>query len=203
MSTDNSEFSLWPAIVYVSLALIFIALTIVLYWPLAKLAFLSDNSPVSWFSSAQLWALVVLAMRLNTERVLPVALGAWLTLAMLILAFDEQFMLHEHWKYGCIDWIDICQYRVITEMPMILIGVAGVYTAYRLHMILYHRNARLILWAAISIGAIAIGLDLFGGPQSLLFMEEGLEVVAEALFIGVLLGWRKPRNETGVAILSD
>lgn len=203
MSTDNSEFSMWPAILYLSISLTFIAVTIVLYWPLPKLAFLSDNSPVSWLSSAQLWALVLLAIRLNADRVLPVALGVWLSLAMLILAFDEQFMLHEHWKYGCINWMDICQYRMITEMPIMLIGIAGVYTAYRLHVILYSYRARLMLWMAICVGGFAIGLDLLGGPESLLFMEEGLEVVAEALFIGVLLGWRNLPNETGAAPRSD
>ena len=193
MSQASDEFSLLPALMYIFISLLFIAGSIAIYWPLPELAFLSDNSPLSWLSSAQLWALALLTLRLTTERVLPLVLGAWLSLGMVYMAFDEQFLWHEQWKYSCVDWLALCRYSIVTNLPLELIGIAGIFTAYRLHLTLSHKNAKRFLWAAMGVGGFAIWLDLVGGFEPLQPLEEGFEVLAEALFIAMLLGSHKPR----------
>lgn len=153
-------------------------------------AFRSDRSPVAWLSSAQLWATLVMAVRLAADGVLSRRLGAWLAAAMAWLAFDEQFMLHEIWKFRCADWTSLCQSQWITELPMLLVGVLGVVTGAWLHRVLSDARARLVLWAAIVCGLFALLVDQAGIPAVLVVYEEGLEVVAEALFLGLLLGLR-------------
>lgn len=166
-----------------------------LYWPVPEVAFMSDNSPVSWLSSAQLWAIALLSLRLAVDRSLPLSLGLWLSAAMVMLAFDEQFMLHEHWKYGCINWWNACRYRWLTEAPTLLVGLVGIASAVWLHLSLPSRMARMLLWFSLGTGGLAIVVDLFGWPHSLVRFEEGLEVIAESLFAGILLGIRaQPRT---------
>jgi hypothetical protein len=99
--------------------------------------------------------------------------------------------------------LTLCRYSIVTDIPLVLIGIAGIFAAYRLHHILYHQHARMFLWAAIVVGGIAIGLDLFGGASVFMTYEEGFEVLAEALFIGMLLGWRNPRAKTNDRNLPD
>jgi hypothetical protein len=161
-----------------------------MYWPNPEIAFLSDQSPVSWLSSAQLWAIALLALRLGADRTLPVAASMWLCAAMMVLAFDEQFMLHEHWKYGCAQWLDACQNRWVTELPIVLVGIVGAATLSWLYILLDARPARVLLACSLGIGILAIAVDLFRWPSILAPAEEGLEVLAEALFAGVMLGLR-------------
>ncbi len=146
------DYVLWPAICSLAVVTLFMAVAGVLYWPTPEVAFFSDNSPVSWLSSAQLWAIAVLALRLAADRTLPVRLGLWLSLAMVVLAFDEQFMLHEHWKYGCINWVDACRHHWVTELPIMLVGIVGAATAVRLHYSLGSQSARIVLWLSLSVG---------------------------------------------------
>jgi hypothetical protein len=108
------------------------------------------------------------------------------------MAFDEQFLLHEQWKYSCHEWWNACRYRWVTEAPTILVGVVGAATVLVLHGRLPSRPAQLLLWSALAVGGLALVLDLFGWPMPLAPYEEGLEVIAEALFTGVLLGWVAP-----------
>jgi hypothetical protein len=189
-TTRVSLYVLWPAVFCFTLAILFMLVAATLYWPVPEVAFMSDNSPVSWLSSAQLWAIALLSLRSAVDRSLPHSLGLWLSVAMIVLAFDEQFMLHEHWKYGCINWWDACRYRWVTEAPMLLVGMAGIATAVWLHFSLQSRAAHILLWCSLSVGGLAIAVDLSGWPRSLVRLEEGMEVIAESLFAGVLLGLR-------------
>ena len=159
-TTRVSPYLLWPAVCYFAVAMLFMLVAAMLYWPAPEVAFLSDNSPVSWLSSAQLWALALLSLRLTMERSLPFALGLWLCAAMIVLAFDEQFMLHELWKYGCLNWWDACRHRWATEAPMLLVGMAGMATAVWLHVALRSRTARILLWCSLAVAGLAIGVDL-------------------------------------------
>src|SRR5574343_385143 len=86
--------------------------------PAWERAFRSDASPVAWLSSALLLTLSITTLRLMGERALPPLLGAWLTLAFAVLALDEQFMLHELWKFRCHEWTTACQYSTVREAPM-------------------------------------------------------------------------------------
>ena len=179
----------WPALACLATSISFLAVAVFLYWPAPELAFVSDNTPVSWLSSAQLWALMLLSLRLTTDRTLPATVGLWLALAMAVLAFDEQFLFHEQWKYGCHQWWETCRSYWVTEAPIILVGCLGVITATILHSLLPSPQARTLLWSALAVGGLAISLDLFRWSDTLAPYEEGLEVLAEALFAGVLLGW--------------
>lgn len=152
---------------------------------------MSDNTAISWLSSAQLWAMAVLALRLTSERTLPALLGWWLALSMTVLACDEQFMLHEQWKYGCIDWLPACRYWVITELPMLSVAVFGVASIVWFACAIRSRAARTMLWASLLVGVFALWLDLFAGSLPLSPYEEGFECLAEALFVGVFLGLRQ------------
>ena len=171
-------------------ALAFMVVAVIWYWPTPEFAFLSDNSPVSWLSSAQLWSIALLTVRLGTDRSLPVSVSVWLGGAMIVLACDEQFMFHEHWKYGCHQWLPACGHRWGTELPIIAVGVVGAATMVWLHRLLPNRYARGWLWSSLAVGGLAIIVDLFNWPTPLVRAEEALEVLAEALFAGTLLGLR-------------
>ena len=184
-------------------AFFFMLVATVLYWPTPEIAFLSDNSPVSWLSSAQLWAIAVLSLRMSMDRSLPLATAAWLCAAMVFLACDEQFMLHEHWKYGCHQWIDACRYQWVTELPILMVGLFGTATMVWLHHLIASRAARTVLWSSLAVGVLAIAVDIFAWPTSLLRLEEALEVIAEALFTGFLLGVPSGVHSTNVSLRSN
>lgn len=161
-------------------------------------AFRSDNSPASWLSSALLLALCTTALRLTAERCLPWRLGVWLTLAFAVLAVDEQFMLHELWKFRCHEWTDACRWGAVREAPMLAVAVVGLFSLAWLHRALSHRSTRALLWAGFTVGLAAIGVDQWPEVQAhgdwlpelpawLATLEEALEVVAEALVLGALL----------------
>lgn len=188
MTSNVHGWRAWPGVVYLLSMTIFVTGAVVLYWPTPEFAFLSDQSPVSWLSSAQLWALALLALRLGMERVLPFGMAVWLGLAMVGLACDEQFMLHEQWKYGCAAWWSACRMDWVTELPTILVGGLGLLTLLALHRAMPPRPARILMWSGFAVGVVALALDLSGWGAALLRYEEGLEVVAEALFAAALLG---------------
>lgn len=195
---NSRAFNHWVAGFSVAGAVLFMALAAAWHWPTPELAFLSDNSPVSWLSSAQLWTIAILSLRLGVDRSLPVLTSAWMALASMLLAYDEQFMFHEHWKYGCHQWFDVCRnHHWMTEAPILVVAIAGAATVAHLHCLLRDRVWRLWLWSSLTVGGLAILVDPTGWPQSLAHMEEALEVVAEALFVGTLLGWREaiPTND--------
>lgn len=169
-----------------------------MYAPQWERAFRSDGSPVSWLSSALLLALSITALRMVGDRALPRRLGAWLALAFFVLALDEQFMLHELWKFRCHEWTDACRWAPVREAPMLAVAVVGLLTMAWLHRALWHPGTRAPLWAGLAVGWLAIGVDQWPEVQAhwprlpelpalLATLEEGLEVVAEALVLGALL----------------
>lgn len=175
---------------YLLMVVGFLAVAVAAYWPLPEAAFRSDNSPVSWLSSAQLWTASVLSLRLVSEGVLTRRLGGWLFVALAGLAFDEQFMFHEQWKFGCADWFSACRYAWVTELPMLSVGVLGLGTMVVLHRTVSDPRARVQLWSAYLMGAFALFIDLFSMQWLVGLYEEGFEVISEAIFMGILLGLR-------------
>lgn len=173
---------------YLTGVAVFVGAATALYWPTPEFAFQSDQSPVSWLSSAQLWAMAILSLRLLGERAIPAATAVWLFAAMVLLACDEQFMLHEQWKYGCPQWWSACATGWVRELPMILVGVIGMATVAHLHRVLNVPSARLLLWLALATGLFALGMDLLSWSEALARYEEGFEVAAEAFFAAALLG---------------
>ncbi|RMA59988.1 hypothetical protein C8C96_1002 [Acidovorax sp. 100] len=132
------------------------------------------------------------------DRALPQRLGTWLALSFFVLALDEQFMLHELWKFRCHEWTDACRWSAVREAPMLAVAVVGLLTMAWLHRALWHPGTRALLWAGLAVGWLAIGVDQWPEvqacwprlpdlPSLLATLEEGLEVVAEALVLGALL----------------
>jgi hypothetical protein len=177
-----------PGAVALAAALAFMAVAAAAYAPLPELAFRSDHSPVSWLSSAQLWGLALLSVQLGSQRLLPRALATWLALALLLLAFDEQFLWHEQWKHGCPLGPAWCAQGWLRELPMLLVGLFGAATAWWLQRSLPGGAARATLWAALAVGGLALVLDQTEAPAWLAPGEEAFEVLAEALFGAALLG---------------
>jgi hypothetical protein len=183
----SNIFSFLPVIFCLGGAIIFLVVSTLLYWPVPEIAFRTDDSPVAWLSSAQLWAMAILCLRLWQDKALPRYLCIWLCFAMMEMSFDEQFMLHEHWKYHCLEWFNACSHKWVTELPMLLVAIFGSVTGLLLHIHLKNTYQRSLLWGAISIGLFALFLRFFQKPIDLLPYKAAFLVIAEALFTGLLL----------------
>ncbi|MDP4075424.1 hypothetical protein [Acidovorax sp. A1169] len=174
----------------------FLLLSAALFAPSWERAFRSDASPAAWLSSALLLTLGVTALRLTAERALPRLLGIWLVLAFGALALDEQFMLHELWKFRCIEWTTACQSDWVREAPMLVVGMVGAATLAWLHRALTHRSTQALMWAGLAVGLWAIAVDQWPGmPPALETFEEVFEVLAEALVLAALLRQPAPPRQ--------
>ena len=176
-------------------ALVYCGLSAWAAMPVWESAFGSDRSPVSWLSAALLLAIACLAVRLALDASLPRALAAWLAAAVFALALDEQFLLHERWKFGCSALFPPCAWEtggaILRELPLLLVGVVGAITALRLNRYLPSPGQRAGLWTSIAIGLWALAVDQTEMPDAIAVFEEAFEVLAEAVFLGVLLGIRR------------
>lgn len=157
------------------------------FYPAWERAFRSDASPVSWLSSALLLTLSVLSLRLLVDGGLPKFLGIWLALAMFVLALDEQFMLHELWKYRCRELTALCEVGWVRELPMLMVGFVGAITAFLMHRWLPSLLTRSLFWMGIGTGLWAIVVDQVPMPYPIADLEEAFEVLAEALVLAALL----------------
>jgi hypothetical protein len=174
---------LLPALITLALMVWFGAM----HWPFWAQSFSSDFSPAAWLSSALLLAASLLSARLGIERALYRPLAIWLALALFVLALDEQFMLHERWKYGCERWVAACVHAWVRELPTYLVMVLGAISLMGLAKVVAHPAVRVLVGVSLSVGLFALVIDLMELPGTLGMLEEGFEVLAEALFIGALL----------------
>lgn len=165
----------------------FMALSAWSYAPVWERAFRSDASPVSWLSSALLLTLAAMALRRMADGGLPRGLGAWLTAAMFSLALDEQFMGHELWKYRCHEWTSLCRFDTLRELPLLAVAAVGVLTVAALHRAMPPGLSRRLLWAGLAVGLGAIAVDQMPMPYPIAELEEGFEVLAEALVLAALM----------------
>lgn len=169
-------------------ALLFCAVSAWGALPIWEAAFRSDGSAIAWLSSALLFANATVALRLGLDRSLSMYLSSWLTVAIFVLALDEQFMFHEQWKYTCASVFDVCRGNPwVRELPIPMVGFVGLLTAAWLHTHLPPGQARWCLWAALLVGIWAIVVDQVAMPAMIAVFEEGFEVLAESIFLGVLL----------------
>jgi hypothetical protein len=150
-------------------------------------AFRSDASPVAWLSSALLLTLAAMSLRLMADGGLPRALGGWMAAAMFLLALDEQFMWHELWKYRCEEWTALCRYETVRELPMLAVGAVGLLTVAALHRAMAPGLSRVLLWAGLGVGLWAITVDQVAMPYPIAELEEGFEVLAEALVLAAFV----------------
>ena len=81
---------------------------------------------------------------------------------------------------------------------MLAVAVIGLFTLAWLHRALLHPGTRALLWAGLAVGWLAIGVDQWPEvqpqlpwlpelPPLLATLEEGFEVMAEALVLAALL----------------
>ncbi len=141
-------------------------------------AFLSDDSPVSWLSSALLVANAAVVVTLTVIRSLPSALGRILATALAALALDEQFLLHERYKESVPPSVG--------GIPTILIGLFGLVGIVLLGRAVRSRHARALFLSALVLGLFALWIDLGNPPAWASRLEEGFEVLAEAMFLSAL-----------------
>ena len=141
-------------------------------------AFLSDDSPVSWLSSALLVANAAVAINLTLIRALPASLGSALAFSLAALAIDEQFLLHERFKEAVAP--------PLGNIPTLLIGLGGIVVFVWLNRVVTSRAAGRLFLAAIALGLFALWVDLGRPPVAFARLEEGFEVLAEVLFLSGL-----------------
>ena len=147
--------------------------------PWWEYAFLSDDSAVSWLSSALLMANAAVALNLSLTRVLPPFIGGPMALALALMAIDEQFLLHERFK--------TLAPALIGNAPALLVGVGGLGILVVLLNSVRSAAARWLCSIAVVVGLFALGVDLGTSHTSVALFEEGFEVIAEALFLSGLL----------------
>jgi hypothetical protein len=189
-AADARNFAHGPARACVAAAVLLMVLAAFAYLPTPRRAFMSEGAPVPWLSTAILLLIAVLCVAHAVRGTLSRPLALWLCAAMLVLAADQQFRLHELWKTSCLEWTAACGRRVFAELPIILVAVLGIATAWKLHGELEHPSARTWLWWALGVGVFSVFLDLVG-VRYVGRYEKGFEVLAEALFAGMLVGLRR------------
>ncbi|PTT75926.1 hypothetical protein DBR42_27905 [Pelomonas sp. HMWF004] len=175
------------ALLLLGAVLAFMALSAWTFAPVWERAFRSDASPVSWLSSALLLTLAIMSLRLAADGGLPRGLGGWMAAAMFLLALDEQFMGHELWKYRCEAWTALCRFEVVRELPMLGVGAVGTLTVWALHRSMRTPLSRRLLWAGLAMGLWAIAVDQVPMPYPIAELEEGFEVLAEALVLAAFV----------------
>jgi len=186
MSARPIPRSLTAALVLAA-ALGFMAISAWSYAPVWERAFRSDASPVSWLSSALLLTLAAMALRVMVDGGLPRWLGGWMAAAMFLLALDEQFMWHELWKYRCHEWTALCGVDMVRELPMLAVGSVGTLSILALHRAMPAGLSRRLLWAGLAVGLWAIAVDQIAMPYPIAELEEGFEVLAEALVLAAFM----------------
>ena len=157
------------------------------YQPWWELAFRSDNSPVAWLSSALLAAAAVLAVRLVADASLPRLDGSALALVLFLLALDEQFQFHERVKYH---WLP--KGSPLADWNNVLLIAGGLALLLRFLRPVRERAPRVLMASAIAVGilALAVAIARARAPALLVVLEEGLEVLAETLFLCALIELR-------------
>lgn len=177
---------------------LFIAVSAYVNLPFWELAFRSDKSPLSWLSSTLLFACAMLMLQIGTQRGLSFLLSTWLTLSLLVLSLDEQFMYHEYWKYHCAKLLDRCAQPAaghvdwLGDAPMAMVGCIGMASFAILYRAVDSAVVKRLILASISVGVVlALGTH-FGHAVGILpawfnRFEEVFEVLAESLFVCALL----------------
>ena len=166
-------------VVLVSAVVSFMAISAWDASPWWEYAFFSDDSPVAWLSSVLLAANAAVALRLVVEGAMTRTLGVALAASMAVLALDEQFLLHEQ-----------VQQRYagpILNWPTWAFLVAGAIAGYGIYRSVLTPASRGLLVTAVVVALFALSLDLIRPPAMLATLEEGVEVLAETIFLSGLL----------------
>lgn len=178
--------------------LVFIGISIWAYMPWWEMALRSDKSPVSWLSSVLLFSCALFSWQLGRYNSLNSRISLWLSISLIALSLDEQFMFHEFWKYHCADWTFLCgapktgHIDLLGDAPMMLVAIIGAITFYNLYRTINSTISRNLIIASILTGIfLALGTH-FGHEANILpawfnRFEEPFEVLSEALFLCALM----------------
>jgi hypothetical protein len=161
--------------------------------PWWEYAFLSDDSPVSWLSSALLMGNAVVAFKLTLDAALPRWLGYAATCALLLLTVDEQFMLHERYKHMRLLQLSSSHSVLASwlgDVPIMLVALGGIAFVWLFSRASPDRAARNLLRVGVALGVFAVWVDVGHPPTWLARFEEAYEVLAESLFLSALLAVR-------------
>ena len=149
-----------------------------------------EDSPIAWLSSMLLACSSVLALVLAMRSHRAPGAFAVLAAALMAASLDEQFQGHERLKHLILakgfgysraamgHWGDA---------PMALVPLVGMGLVWALRRELRGRLCLGLILAAIAVGTVAVGLDIFTIAPLAQAVEEVLEVVAETLFLLALL----------------
>jgi hypothetical protein len=165
--------------IVVAASVLFMVIAAWLSQPWWEYAFLSDDSAVSWLSSALLMANAAVAFTLALSGALPIVLGSVIAAALAVLSADEQFLLHERFKQFVPPWLE--------NAPTVLVGIGGVVVLVLLRRSVRSQPAHRLIAASVALGVFALWVDLGSPPPAIARLEEAFEVVAEALFLSGLL----------------
>ena len=173
-------------------AVLFMAIAAWQSQPWWEYAFLSDDSAVSWLSSALLMANGAVALKLTLDGSVSRWFGGALTMVLVALAIDEQFMLHEWFKYNFADPAspDRALPALVGDLPTLLVGAGGVVMLFGFSRVVGSKTARGLMTAAVVLGLFALWVDLGAAPVWLTRTEEAYEVLAESLLLCALLAIR-------------
>ena len=148
--------------------------------PWWEYAFLSDDSPVSWLSSALLLANAAVALGLAVSKSLTPRLAYPLSAALAMLAIDEQFLFHEQIK-------DAVGTGPLGDVATWCVGAGGILVVLAVIRTTKAAAARGLVAAAVGIGVFALWVDLGTPPALIGSFEEAFEVLAEGVFLCGLL----------------
>jgi hypothetical protein len=173
-------------------AVLFMAVAAWASRPWWEYAFLSDDSPVSWLSSALLMANAAVAGKLTVDGSLRRWIGSSLAIVLVVLALDEQFMLHERFKYtytsaGTTSIHPGTLPRAVGDLSTVLVGLGGIGFGLLFAREVSSKPARGLMGVAVAIGLFSLWVDLGDPPVWLARIEEGYEVLAESIFLAGLL----------------
>jgi hypothetical protein len=180
--------------IIVGVIILFIAVSAWAYMPWWDLAFRSDNSPVSWLTSALLFACSALALQANKQNTLPKLLSIWLSCALFLLSLDEQFKFHEYWRYHCADWTSLCVRPIegkvdwLGDLPMMLVAIVGSVTLLLLYRCIQSKLARRLLITAFFVATVfALGIHYGYGSGMLSAWDKRFEEVFESLSVTLFM----------------
>jgi hypothetical protein len=196
----------WALFLVPVLNIFWVLMSLILTWPNWWLYINYEKSPLTWFSSVQLFTIGLTALCLSIVETNLVGIWLWRALCgvFLFFSFDERFQIHEMLREKVFKPSGIG-----TELPGIGAGdflftvfaVIGVIFGFLLIRKLRPSRPVMILFVlAITISAVAtmidaqpIQVDDIPAARLEQFWEEILETLAQAFFLTSFVMWLRDK----------
>lgn len=150
------------------------------YFPMVVLA--RENSAGTWMSGTLLTFMASLCLFISMKQ----RWHPWLLFAIffMVLALDERFMFHEQIKERIIfSFQEVTLSRLVYELPVIIGACLGGFISVLLWRQMPSKS-RILLAAAVVLGATSVMLDVLGGG---VLWEDSCKLLAELLMACALL----------------